>query len=453
MGHGARLRTCPFKSQIQIHPSAPSSLPSGGCVACPTLFTYKSEMRTCFSKASGFFALAAGFATSCSANTESRETEPSRQAEPASAESSQGEPSEAGSSQEGSSPPSGAEANNGESPAPNAPASSAPGSENPGVLVVSEPPPAPAATTAGEAACASASSESQLAPVTLLIALDRSTSMNLRFETRWAPITEALKSFFVDDDSLGLSATLQLFPPRSRAGSCATDRFAEPHVGVTPLPADVFAPVIELNSPPQGDTPTLPAMRGLLAQAQAIRATETNTNVAIVLVTDGIPSGCRSTVASVSEVAATALAEQIPTYTIGVGRDLDSLNGIAEAGGTREAVLIDDTDPQATQTILQQRLTEIGNAAASCEIVIPDPPEGRVFEPLKVTTEIQSPGGAPAVPVDYSPDCRDGSGWRYDDLDNPTEISLCEDTCQTLRSARNDLTVVFGCAVNSQIVK
>ena len=320
-------------------------------------------------------------------------------------------------------------------------------------LIVSVPEESPESSPA-VASCASASSESRLATATVLVALDRSSSMGFRttLPTRWIPITDALKAFFSDPGSTGLNAALKLFPPRQMIGSCSPSIFADPDVEVTTLPSDSFAAVID-SRPPQGGTPTLPTLQGLLVQAQAIRAADPDANVAMVLVTDGIPAGCDSSINNVSNVAAAALAEQIPTYTIGVGGDLDALNDIAIAGGTEEAVLINDADPQATQAKLAERLSEIRTASASCEVAIPEPPAGKTFDPLKVSTEINSPEGDAQV-VAYNVDCASGAGWRYDQLDNPTTILLCPQTCQALRAEEaRTLSVVFGCEFNPQIVR
>ena len=48
--------------------------------------------------------------------------------------------------------------------------------------------------------------------------------------------------------------------------------------------------------------------------------------------------------------------------------------------------------------------------------------------------------------LSYNKDCSDGSGWRYDDPERPTQIVLCRDACADAQASLDGrLSVAFGC--------
>lgn len=128
-------------------------------------------------------------------------------------------------------------------------------------------------------------------------------------------------------------------------------------------------------------TPTLPALTGALAYAKSVEAS--GKNAAVVLVTDGEPNQCGSTVASVSKVAAAA-AGSVKTYVVGVGDNLKNLNAIAAAGGTGAAILVSTTDPAKIASDLKAALGSIAAQAMTCDYKIPLPPNGQTIDPQKV---------------------------------------------------------------------
>lgn len=326
--------------------------------------------------------------------------------------------------------------------------------------------PSPAVPTPGTDVdgCASSSAPSSLAEVSLFIALDKSGSMGAgALERRWAPLSEALKAFFADESSRGVSAALQLFPPRlveQRVQSgCTVEQYVQPDVPVTELPdANEFAAVIDTTEL-RGGTPMAAVLSAMADKAQAQLALEPQSNVAIVLVTDGYPNGdgCngqgpQNTIMGTADIAA-SVADRIPTYVIGLGETLQDMNTVAQAGGTGSAVLASLGDPETTRSTILQRLNEIRREVVSCNVPIPEPPEGRTLEPTKISAQIVHENGV-LEELPFEADCASGAGWRYDDASAPSGIVLCANPCTAIQSqSSSDLEVIFGCTENPQIIR
>lgn len=90
-----------------------------------------------------------------------------------------------------------------------------------------------------------------------------------------------------------------------------------------------------------GATPTRPALQGGLAYAKAVETKLAGKGeVSVVMATDGYPQQCsNNSMGDASRTAAAAKAT-IPTYIIGVGDRLSSLDDLAAAGGTNKAFLV-----------------------------------------------------------------------------------------------------------------
>jgi len=86
----------------------------------------------------------------------------------------------------------------------------------------------------------------------------------------------------------------------------------------------------------------------------------------------------------------------------------------------------------------------------SCEILIPPPPAGEVFDPTKVNVEMTQ--GVPPVTTeilqDTSADCAAGAnGWQYNS--DKTKILLCGDACTKAKSDPTTvIDVIFGCGTH-----
>jgi hypothetical protein len=296
-------------------------------------------------------------------------------------------------------------------------------------------------------ACATSNANGQAEPVSLVFMVDRSGSMkfNPSPNLKWDSVLAGLKAFFADQRSAGLSASTQVFPQFVNNDACNVGGYSSPLVALTALPdtAGALGKSLDANGPSKDfNTPTVPALKGAVAQAQQLRAQ--GKKVAVVLVTDGEPNGCSSNVASSATAAGTGLPD-VRTYVIGVGDQLANLNSIALGGGSTKAVLISDANPAQITTDLVAALGEIRKQALGCDYALPAPPNGEQLDISRVNVQWTPNGGATQA-LDYNGDCTGGKGWRYDSASAPTKILICEQSCgEVLANASGKIDIVFGC--------
>lgn len=320
--------------------------------------------------------------------------------------------------------------------------------------------------TGGLEGCAAANEQAELSPVYLVFLLDESGSMgdgqNGDRTKKWDPVVAALKAFFADAESTGITASLSIFPlnknrttgPASQNMSpdCSAAAYVEPLVMPTALPNDkVFADAImSLDPPNEYGTPTFPGLSGTIQYAESVLAEDAKRKVAIVMVTDGEPFGCGNQGNNIDNtaMAAAEVADHLPTYVIGVAdanNNLDDLNQIAIGGGTDAAFIVDVKQPEQTRTALLDAINLIRGKAISCELEIPPPPAGKRLDPKRVDVQF-TPHGGSSVALKYGADCSGDTAWHYDDEAAPKLIQLCEGACSTVKAdPAGKLDVVFQC--------
>ncbi len=322
----------------------------------------------------------------------------------------------------------------------------------------------------GLAACATSSANGQLTPVNLVFMFDRSGSMGDPNDpqsaplkpVKWDPVVAAMGKFFNDPASAGMSASLQYFAfdqnagnPKGNSADCQVANYQNPAVAMTALPSAQFATSLNGNSP-QGGTPTHPAIQGAIGYAKQIQTQKPGEAAVVVLVTDGEPNDCSSTVQNVSSEAANALAQsKIKTFVIGVGTtqtDTNNLNTIAAAGGTTQAIAVNVSDANGTNAAFQAALTQIrGSVGTGCSFPLPSPPAGQVLDINKVNV-VYTPGGGQPQTLTYDPNCAGGKGWHYDSLPSPKSIELCSNTCNDVKtSAGGKVAIAFGCSTQGGV--
>lgn len=84
-----------------------------------------------------------------------------------------------------------------------------------------------------------------------------------------------------------------------------------------------------------------------------------------------------------------------------------------------------------------------------CTYDIPPPPDGQSLDPNAVNFVFQpSSGGDVTVPrVDNAAACGSGSGWYYDDPQDPAQIVLCPSSCDELTAdPEGEVEIQYGCA-------
>jgi hypothetical protein len=319
-------------------------------------------------------------------------------------------------------------------------------------------------------ACAVDTQNAELSPVNIVFVYDKSGSMGNPDDgfdpaARWNPMRAGMQAFFSDPSSSSISAALSFFPVNGDLMTACSGPYDNPQAAsprglpLTALNTDqgrsTFVALLE-NTLPQGGTPTRPALEGGVRLAQKIAGDHPGEKTVVVLVTDGEPGfyvdgqvvdGCADNdLAHVSQVAADALAgsPSIPTYVVGIGPSLDSLQAIALAGGTEHATIMSDSDPAATSRTFHETLAAIRTQTFSCDFPMPKPPPGQTFESVNVA--FKSSGGSDAT-IPRNDSCSPGGGWHYDLPTAPTKIVLCQDSCDQIQTDTDgQLSVIFGCA-------
>jgi hypothetical protein len=319
------------------------------------------------------------------------------------------------------------------------------------------------------AACVTAVKSASLPAVNLVIMYDKSGSMGDPAEggdpkAKWIPVNTGMKAFFSDPASSGYNASLQFFPAPGDMNATCGASYDQPLVPLTSLATSApLANALDAASP-QGGTPTLPALEGAIKYAQQTIAARPDEKTVVVLVTDGEPGlyvngqmvpGCSGNdiahVASAAQAAYQA-STSVPTYVIGVGSALTSLDAIASAGGTNKAFIISVTDPTQTRGDLQKAFEAIrSQVKVSCNFDVPAAPAGQQLDKDHINVGF-TPGGGAETPLVYSKDCSAQNGWRYDDPAAPTKIELCPASCGLAQSDPNGkLKVAVGCKTNVQV--
>ena len=324
-----------------------------------------------------------------------------------------------------------------------------------------------------DAACAAASQTAKQVPLDMYIMFDQSTSM----ATRWAPAVDAVKSFLGRPSSAGLGVGIQYFAVAvdsaiscgtntdclaggtcSRSSTCRCSNggaetcdpaiYARPDVEIAPLPGNYAALAASLDRHcPATGTPTGPALQGAITKARSWTTANPGHKTIVLLVTDGEPGSCSSTIQSVEQIASDGLVltPRIPTFVIGIGSSLTNLNRIAKAGGTEKALLVEDGP--TVQEALAAALDRIRGSILPCEFLIPAPPPDLVLDYDRVNVHFTPAGQTmpKVIPrVDDLSLCT-GDGWAYDNPAAPQLIRLCPMTCNSLRGAIGTFDIILGC--------
>lgn len=314
-------------------------------------------------------------------------------------------------------------------------------------------------------ACVSEVISAELTPTNLVFVYDKSGSMgdlaNGGFDPslKWIPVSTGMKEFFADPYSKTVRASLQFFPLNDiDIPSACNYNYAAPTVALTNAADPAFAQAIDATKP-SGGTPTLPALQGGIAYAKQIAAQRPGDKTAVVLVTDGEPGfwdpavnafvpGCPgNTIAAAAQAAQAAFqgTPSIATYVIGVGPKLEALNQIAAAGGTGSAIMVDVTQPATTKSSFVSSLGQIRQREVACDFSVPPPPPGETLDTNAVNVVLVSSDGSQRV-LGYSKECKDPSGWHYDNVGDPKRILLCQSACDSAKqSTEGKVSIAFGC--------
>jgi hypothetical protein len=341
-----------------------------------------------------------------------------------------------------------------------------------------------------DAACASDTQKAQQQPLDIYIMLDQSGSMKdpVPGGDKWSAVSSALKTFVQQPQLAGVGVGLQYFgvPPSGANGcppTCASDAdcgsqgpcipfikvcggciagggtdscnaadYAKPEVEIAPLPGVAQAITTSIGAHnPSTSTPTSAALQGAVDHAKSWSQAHPGHVVIALLATDGDPTECDTDLTHIDGIAQAAASgsPKILTFVIGVGPSLSALNGIAQAGGTGQAYVV-DTNANVNQQFLDA-LNKIRGTAAGCTYVIPAPAPGKNLDYDQVNVEYTPGGGGPPVILPKVADkahCpATGDAWYYDDNSKPTQILLCDTSCKTVSNdSTGSISMIIGCA-------
>jgi hypothetical protein len=295
-------------------------------------------------------------------------------------------------------------------------------------------------------------------PNDLFIMLDRSDSMNAGIganpqvrPSAWDAATAAIRSFVRSPQAAGVGVGIGFFGNGGflSADSCNAADYAKPSVAIAALPGNALAIDDAIAGMFAGSgTPTTPALQGAIDYAKAYLAVTPGRTASVLLVTDGVPSGCNNdSVSSVATVATAAYGGQprVKTFVVGIG-DTAALDQIALAGSGGATHYI-----PADGDVVTPLTTALGTIArmATCNYVVPAATPGRPIDPMLVNVQITT--GMNTTPVgigrvDNVTACGTAGGWYYDNPTKPAQISLCPRSCEPLEMAQSStVQILYGC--------
>ncbi|MCC6213252.1 MAG: VWA domain-containing protein [Polyangiaceae bacterium] len=401
-------------------------------------------------------------------------------------------------------------------------------------------------------ACAGGSARGDAGPVDMFFVFDRSGSMDTQQDgvTLWHAATTALKNFLASDDSQGMGFGLNFFPapngcdkcrtpsgcgflglqpcnapypvcggktggtcPPTPAGptynyysnensnSCTVATYQTPSntqglalqtittAGLgDPVVAAAFNRFKEVI--PEGGTPTRPALEGSYNYLAGV-SNPTGRRRVLVLVTDGLPTGCTSNlVSNVATVAQTAYNAGTSVFVIGVGaqscvtsadcpsgQTCDMSRGVCQ-GGTALANL-DQVALAGSGNKQKAFLVALGNPvgfldalntirhlATPCNLSIPTPPLGGTLDlagsQILVTSRCPTSGACSSLAATASATaltqvanagecsnlslCPTGNCFYYDNPTTPSQMIMCSHACDMVQGdplSRAD--IIFQC--------
>ena len=224
-----------------------------------------------------------------------------------------------------------------------------------------------------------------------------------------------------------------LLTPDAGGPSCAATDYAIPNVPIQ-ITAHKATPILSDAMTAQtlgGDAPTGPALEGALDYARRYwmgnlsPTGDPQVPPSVVLMTDGPPTACGSTVASAVAIAAAAFraTPRIRTYVVALGPDGSALEPIALAGGTHHVFDARQSVDDVIERIVRSRVV--------CDMTF----YLQAAEVPRLQVRISSSGTSPLLvlpQVANAESCGAGGGWFLERPLQPTIAMLCPSTCADL---------------------
>lgn len=304
----------------------------------------------------------------------------------------------------------------------------------------------------GDNSCAQATVTAETVPLAMLVLIDRSGSMS---GDKWTAATSAIRTFADRAEVVGMQMGLNFFPPLGTGDQCAYSTYAQPAVGIAPLPDNVIPIQQKLASTDvTGSTPMSGGLGGSIEAMRSFLSENPSYEPVVILVTDGDPAGCGS-LSDVIDIAnkganPTGNEARVRTFVVGMqGATFSNLDKIAVGGGGFSTAFNVGAGTAAQQGLVDA-LEAVRTGAIGCEYILPTPSQGALdYESVEVR---YTPGGNDPVQtmrkVASKGDCgQQTGGYYYDDPANPTRVVLCPASCGIVRDAPEEAKVelFFGC--------
>ncbi len=307
-----------------------------------------------------------------------------------------------------------------------------------------------------DAACGAVHEQATSKPLNVYVVFDKSASMGPEVtSTKWAGARKGIGAFVADSGSTGLRIALNFFPRKGDGTpACDSAAYMTPRVPFDLLPKNgkPITDAIDAELPDGFDTPVYPALGGAIRQLINELKARPGEAAAVILVTDGAPSGPAALCGTVNpedpkviaDLAATGLKNGIYTYVVGLpGVNVAVANQIAAGGGTTSAVLA--TDPTTVEKQFADALATVRGRALPCEFELPTKVAKGEISFALVNVQYQKGGVPPGTTIYQTADCSKG-GWRYDDGVKPTKIVLCPSTCDEIKKDfKAKIDILLGC--------
>ena len=271
-------------------------------------------------------------------------------------------------------------------------------------------------------------------PPNVLIVLDRSGSMDGAVQdsnkTRWEVAKEAigqLVNTFNEDIRFGLDTYSSCIPGQE----CSAGSIVVPIGNLNAGPITGFLDGKDLDYLCNSGDPETSTGNTLFALIGEPTLQDPQRSNVVLLITDGGENNECQKDTNGADAAGKLLAQalSVKTFVVGFSDDvIDSLAGIAEAGGTMTPY--NANNPAS----LELALTSIAGAVASCQFLLDTVPDdaNKIFVFFD-----DDPAGVP----------RDGNnGWTHDPVTNT--ITFHGPACDAIKNGTvKDVDVVFGCNV------
>jgi hypothetical protein len=245
--------------------------------------------------------------------------------------------------------------------------------------------------------------------------------------------------------------------------TCPSGPYEQPVFGVGKLPGAASGLVNTIvGKDPDGGTPTLPALQGAIDGALSFADANPSHNVIVVLATDGTPTVCdpvllgnedpTAGIPAVANVAAAGLAQEVPTFVIGVFGPEDvaeaqmNLDAIAQAGAGQPAYIISTGNNNQAAQALVAALNDIRENAKSCEFELIEGEDPIDYSSVWVRIQEGDMEEVWVKRVNGPGDCDPVNGGFYYDQpisggQKPSRIILCEASCALIDEAEENPTV------------